>query len=284
MTDFSTPFDGSSKPFTIGLKRLDPADWIDVDDNLRAYLDEKDRLAARVPEAIFAAEPQSWEAQREVLELLAAHLPACFPDIYVSDGRSISIAPAFRRVALDSSLPPLISAASLVQEDLVILQKDGDAWRLTAASLCFPSSWRLADKFGKPLHQVHAPVPDFGEGTRNAGLIERIFDNLRPEQPVLRWNWSIHDDDALYHPPLGRPYDFSKAAHLRLERQTLRKLAKTSAILFTIRIHLNPLETVLRQPPDVVATLRHQLMAMNAAQLAYKGLTDQRDALLARLA
>ncbi len=284
MADFHTPFDGSSKPFTIGLKPLDPAEWIEVDDQLRAYLDEKDRVAQRAPDQVFAAEPDSFDAQREVLDLLAAHLPARFPDIYLPTGMAIDIVPAFRRVDLLSPLPPLLGAASLVQEDLVIMQKGDGAWRLTAASLSFPSSWHLREKFGRPLHEIHAPVPEFGEGTRNAGMIERIFDNLRPEQPVIRWNWSIHDDDALFHPPAGRPYDFGHGAFLRLERQTLRKLPRTGAILFTIRIHLNPLEVFATHPPELAAQLAGQLAAMDAAQLAYKGLTEQRDQLLAHLA
>ena len=284
MPDFHTPFDGSSKPFTIGLKPLDPAEWIEVDGRLRAYLDEKDRVSQRAPEQVFAAEPGSFDAQREVLDMLAAHLPARFPDIYRPNGTAVDILPAFRRADLLSPLPPLLTAASLVQEDLVIMAKGEDAWRLSAASLCFPSSWHLREKFGRPLHEVHAPVPDFGEGTRHAGMIERIFDNLRPEQPVIRWNWSIHDDDALFHPPIGRPYDFAGGAFLRLERQTLRKLPKTGAILFTIRIHLNPLEVLANHPPELAAQLAGQLAAMNPAQLAYKGLTAQRDHVLARLA
>ena len=284
MSDLHTPFDGSSKPFTIGLKPLDLADWIEVDGQLRAYLDEKDRVSQRAPGQVFAAEPDSLDAQREVLDMLAVHLPARFPEIYLPTGMAIDIVPAFRRVDLLSPLPPLLAAASLVQEDLVIMARGPDAWRLSAASLCFPSSWHLREKFGRPLHEVHAPVPDFGEGTRHAGLIERIFDNLRPEQPVVRWNWSIHDDDALFHPPLGRPYDFSRGAYLRLERQTLRKLPKTGAILFTIRIHLNPLDGLADHPPELAAMLAGQLIAMNPAQLAYKGLTAQRDQLLTRLA
>jgi hypothetical protein len=284
MSDLHTPFDGSSKPFTIGLKPLDPADWIEVDGHLRAYLDEKDRVSQRAPDQVFAAEPGSFDAQREVLDLLTAHLPARFPDIYLPTGMAIDILPAFRRVDLLSPLPPLLSAAALVQEDLVIMARGEDGWRLSAASLCFPSSWHLHEKFGRPLHEIHAPVPEFGEGTRHAGMIERIFDHLRPEQPVLRWNWSIHDDDALFHPPLGRPYDFGQGAYLRLERQTLRKLPRTGAILFTIRIHLDPLEALADHPPQLSAMLAEQLAAMNPAQLAYKGLTAQRAHLLERLA
>ena len=45
-----TPFDGSSKPFTIGLKPLDLATWLEVDDALEPYLAEKDRLYAELPE------------------------------------------------------------------------------------------------------------------------------------------------------------------------------------------------------------------------------------------
>ncbi|WP_292211382.1 hypothetical protein [Mesorhizobium sp.] len=44
-----TPYDGSSKLFTIGLKPLDPANWIEVDGHLLPYLAEKRRLYAEIP-------------------------------------------------------------------------------------------------------------------------------------------------------------------------------------------------------------------------------------------
>jgi hypothetical protein len=34
----NTPYDGSSRLFQIGLKPLEIAEWIDVDDNLLSYL------------------------------------------------------------------------------------------------------------------------------------------------------------------------------------------------------------------------------------------------------
>ncbi len=39
-----TPYDGSSKPFTIGLVQLEPERWIEPDDALDYYLQEKARL------------------------------------------------------------------------------------------------------------------------------------------------------------------------------------------------------------------------------------------------
>ena len=284
-----TPYDGSSKLFTIGVKPLDPADWIDVDNQLLNYLDEKDRLAERAFDRIFVAEPDTEAAQSEVLTLLADHLPERFPDTYQRIGPQIDIVPAFRRVRLDTPYPPLLVAGGLVQEDLVLMRRDASGWRLAAGHLCFPSSWRLHEKFGKALQEIHTPVPDFGRDTRNATIIERMFDNLRPEQPVIRWNWSLHADDALHHPHSVGQWRFGDekidSLYFRLERQTLRKLPESGDILFTIRIYLDPLEAMEKQPTagELARALIGQLHAYTPQQLDYKGLTLERDRLIARL-
>src|SRR5690606_2368165 len=112
---------------------------------------EKERLAAERWDEVFAAEPETGAAQAEVLALLAAHLPRRFPGLYRRAGRSMVV--AGRRVPLDG-VPALWTAARLVQEDLVLMRRGAAGWRLAAAALCFPSSWRLAEKFGKPIHAV----------------------------------------------------------------------------------------------------------------------------------
>ena len=80
------------------------------------------------------------------------------------------------------------------------MRRGEDGWRLAAASLCFPSSWSLEEKFGKPLQDIHTPVPGFGRGTRTADIIHRIFDNLAVAQPVERLNWSLQAGADLYQP------------------------------------------------------------------------------------
>jgi hypothetical protein len=287
-----TPYDGSSRLFQIGLKPLDPAEWIEVDEKLPAYLDEKERVSATHPDEVFVAEPGSLAGQGEVLDLLAGHLTERFPEAYRRVGDFIEIGPAGRRVALGGAAAPLQAAASLVQEDLVLLQSGEAGWRLAAGSLCFPSSWSLREKFGRPMHDVHRPVPGFGAGTRNAQLIERMFDNLRPQMPVIRWNWSVYGDDRLFHPESADPGalrfgagERAENVFLRVERQTLRRLAVSRDIVFTIRIHVDPLAALERQPEAgrIAGSLIDQLEALDAAQLDYKGLTRERDRLVARL-
>ena len=296
-THTHTPYDGSSKPFTIGLRPLELGDWLDVDAMLEQHLAEKDRLYAEIPERILVEEADTRDAQAEVLEMLREHLLAVHPQTHRRIGDDILVGTSGRRVRAFGEIPdPLRTASRLVQEDLILMRKDDRGWRLVAGSLCFPSSWTLAEKFGLPLHNIHDPVPEFGTNTRNGDLITRMFDNL--SRPVIRWNWSIQADDALYHPfsnveridrATQRPSKFPDgdvaAAFIRVERQTLRKLPRTGAILFTIKICLDPI-SVLRSHPDRAALARSfasQLGEMNAEQLDYKGLTADRNRLVSLL-
>ena len=312
-----TPYDGSSEPFTIGLKPLDLADWLDVDATFDAQLAEKRRLYAEIPDKVFVEEPDTRAAQQEVLDLIEAHLaeagaasppPLTPPRKGEGDSETLTPPSPLRGgvrgggTSPDNgggqcNTPPLVAASLLVQEDLILMRKGEDGWRLAAGSLCFPSSWTLTEKFGLPIHEIHRPVPDFGAGSRNNELITRMFDRLH--QPVLRWNWSIQAGGALYHPlsnagreerATTRPSrfgdaDVNAAAFIRVERQTLRKLPLSGDILFTIRIYLDPLGWIVRHPDraPIAQSFARQLMALDAAQLDYKGLTADRNRLVAAL-
>lgn len=285
----SSRFDGSAKLFQIGVKPLAEADWLIVDDNLPAYLDEKDHLLATRHDDVFAAEPGTGAAQAEVLGLIVDHLIAYHPHRYRRAGDSIEV--AGRQIALDAP-SPLLTAARLVQEDLLLLRKDEAGWRLVVGSLSFPSSWSLREKMGRALGDIHAPVPGFAGGTRNDQLIARMFDNARPETPMLRWNWSLYGDDRLFHPdstgPGERrfgPGERADSIFLRVERQTLRNLPQTGAMLFTVRIFVDPIVELEKQPDAarIAASLLDQLRALDPAQLDYKGMTLERDRAIERL-
>jgi dimethylamine monooxygenase subunit A len=295
-----TPYDGSSKLFQIGLKQLDLQNWIEIDATFDFQLAEKRRIYAEYADKVFVAESDTEDAQAEVLALLTEHLPARFPERYRSEGDRMTVVGHPELDGLEAQdLPPLHKASLLVQEDLIIMRRGEDGWRLAAGSLCFPSSWLLTEKFGKPMSAIHEPVPGFGPGTRNAGLIDRMFDKLQIGQPVERFNWSIQAGDALYHPlsnagridrATGRPIRFpdveaAARAFIRVERQTLRKLPATGDILFTIRIYLDPIG-LLKSRPDrtaLAASFAEQLLALDAEQLDYKGLTADRDRLVEAL-
>jgi len=274
------PYDGSSKPFTIGVRPLEPARWVEPDDQLDAYLSEKQTLFADSYGDVFAARADTADSQREIRDALADYLTRQYPQIYRRDGPRLHI--VRRTVTFDDETPPLLQAAGLVQDDLAIMRKDGDNWRLVAAAICFPSTWVLREKFDRSMAEIHAPVPGFaGDMERR---VTRIFDNLRTGAPVERFNWSIYNNDTLHHPLPSTTT--SDASFIRVERQTLLKMPGSGDILFTIRVLIDPL-AAFRAHPDgarLAQSLREQLLAMTEAQLAYKGMSESRDRLAAELA
>jgi len=285
-----TPYDGSVKSFALELRPMDLADWIEVDEHLPRYLVEKHRLMQEIPDLVWSGDFSSETSQKEVLDLLVPHLLMRFPETYSQAGNAVAVSD-FGAVDLnDISQAPLQTAARLVQEDLVIMRKTPQGWRLVAASLCFPSSWILREKIGKVMHDVHEPVPGFQEGTRNAAMIERIFDNLHVDQPVERFNWSVYGDDELYHADRFRdhfpdPEEGEPEFFLRIERQTLRKLPVSGDIFFTIRIHIDPLEALEKHSDKsgIAKNFIATLDAMDDDQNEYKGINKGRDTLMMRL-
>lgn len=287
-----TPYDGSAPLFRIGTRPLDPDNWLEPDDAMAAQLAEKTRLLRDHADAVFAEQPQSRAAQSELLALLAAHLPTRFPDLWRHNDQEIEVAPTCQTFALAGNESPLLTAARLVQDDLLILQRDQAGWRLVAGCLCFPSSWVLGEKMGKLLGDIHAPVPGFGPGTRQAEIMARMFDAMRPQTPMIRWNFSLYGDARLFHPEMSGPDaqrfgtdERAEPVFLRVERQTLRKLPETGAIAFSIRISVDPLERLEAHDDAgaIAASLIEQIHALTPEQLDYKGLTRDKERMVARL-
>jgi hypothetical protein len=285
-----TPYASAAPAFSIGLSPLDPARWIEHDELFAAQLALKETILAQERAAAFGALGGSEAGQAETLELLVAHLLAYFPQTYRREGDALWILAADRLVAL-SDEPALLTASRLVQEDLLLMQRHEQGWRLVAGSLCFPSTWVLAEKLGLAMEDIHGPVP--GYAGRMAAMIARIFDNLKVEQPVERLNWSIYSDARLRYAqskqdPLERfppGQSVAERAHIRVERQTLRRLARCGDILFTVRVHVDPVAAFARDSRGrgLARALHDQLAALNSEQLAYKGIVEARERLLATL-
>jgi hypothetical protein len=169
-----------------------------------------------------------------------------------------------------AELHPLDAAGRLVVDDLCMLvDHEGDP-RLDGASLCFPSYWRLGDKLGRPITEVHGPVAHYE--TELAERVDRALRSLRPERPVWRRNWSIHDDPTLFlpDPTPPRAVEPPDGLWLRSERQTLRRLPRTEAIVFTIRTQQVPLATLSRRP-DIARLMANAIEAWSPALARYKG-------------
>src|ERR1700754_3757687 len=173
------------------------ASWFEIDERYPEEMAEKRRLLADSRADVFAATPLSEAARRETLALVAGALVTHYPEWFSSDGSVVGNHLTGERWDL-RSIDPLDLAGRLVQEDLCIIQNQPEGPLLTAATLCFPSRWRLQEKIGKPLAAVHGPVPLYER--RLAAPVDRFMRHLKPGHIASRLNWSLLDDAALFQP------------------------------------------------------------------------------------
>lgn len=173
------------------------------------------------------------------------------------------------------------------EADYLLLQADtAGAIRLLGGCVCFPSSWRLADKLGQPMEFIHAPVPGLGESIGPA--IHKFLAGLKPGAASLRHNWGLARSAELNHHPDRKLPRLDAQVRgdeiwLRVEQQALVALPESGGILFGIRIENHPLAEV---KADAVARerLRRALETMPEPMAVYKGIASARQKILEILA
>lgn len=245
----------------MGTRALPEGRWLLADEHRPADLARKQALLDTAHDLVAGARAGSEEATREAARLVAATAAA----------------------PLDPHRQPLEAAALLVQEDLCVLNRAAEGWVLVAGVVCFPSMWRLPDKLALHVTAVHGPVPAYE--AELAERVDRFLDRLRPERPVWRRNWLLHDSNELHlpdppvpHPRRSVPGDL----WLRSERQVLRRLPETGAILFTIRTQQAPL-AVLARRPELAAAMAGAIRSWTDELVSYRSAAGWRVPVLAWL-
>ncbi len=226
------PYDHRSGPGLPGIRPLDPDDWLIRDEAFAGQMGERDRLLHTARQDVLAMDEAARPAAEELLEtVLDRAYPGHGTQVTRPDGVVVPV----------NRTDPMVTLGRLVQEDLCILEKtDGPEHVLTAAVLCFPASWKLSEKFRKPLIRIHKPVEPYGEGL--ARRVQRLFDGIQPGRPLWRFN-ALWYADATLHQPLGendpRPHrKLPERNFFRSERQCLVRLPKTRAVVFSIHTYV----------------------------------------------
>jgi hypothetical protein len=242
-----------------GTVPIAPTDWLQRDEVFAAQMAYRDDLITGREAEVHAMEDGCRAAAEELLAEVLRHLEGV-PG-YARRGDRMR-RPDGVEVPLTGA--PLIAAGRLVQEDLLILQKPEGAEEhvLTGGILCFPSNWTLAEKFGKALGRIHLPVAEYDEGI--ARRVQRMFDGLRVETPIMRANLVVHGMHDLFHPRhefdrhRGAPGD---ARVIRVERQVLMRLPVSRAIVFSIHTYMVLPDALTEEQRQRLKEVRPDLLA-----------------------
>ena len=257
------PFEDPPFALSIGLLKIPDAEWFEIFDLKERALQlmEKRKFLASIHKEVFIADASALKASKDILSLMLENLITYRPDLYALNKDTIELKPhknfageEFSTDLKTNGMHPLDLAARLVQEDLIIMlppNKEQEGWWLAAGSLAFPSRWSLKNKFRKTMDDIHAPVPFYKDQLKTP--TNNFFNQMPYDDIFARHNWSLHDSPSLRQDGT-KPIEVKTGINsknageclwLRVERQTLRKLKGTGAILFTIRIHIYPLKEIV---------------------------------------
>lgn len=189
-----------------------------------------------------------------------------------------------KMLGVSGALP---EAALSTHEDmcLLTLAPGDDQYRLIGAAVAWPSDWHPADKIGLPLRALHAPIAGYEE--QLATGVDRFMATLKPGAIYGRCNWFIAPtgerrwiadkppSEAFAH---VTPDNAGETLFVRSERQTLRRLPETGAILFTIGIYVEPLGQL---SPGNIAMLAGAAQNLVAGEGDRRGAPAYADSLIA---
>ena len=217
----------------MGLFKLDESDWLQPDPDRSA------RAAA------FAAYPAGIQ----------------LTDRAAAPGYELA-----RMLGIDGALAEVAAAR---HEDICLLTSSGagEPYRLIGAAVAWPSDWSPAEKMGLPLTALHAPIQGYAE--QLATGVDRFMAQLKPGAIFGRANWFIAATGAMRwvaRPP-REAFAHVTAANagetlfIRSERQTLRRLPETGAIVFTIGVYIAPLGSLSPANVQRLAAATQSLVA-----------------------
>ncbi|MEM9061221.1 MAG: DUF3445 domain-containing protein [Pseudomonadota bacterium] len=238
-----------------GLLPLDMDTWTVRLPDFDAQMVRRHEILRDHPEIAIASRHEAEEPVLELLSMLKAHL---------------GLDPAITHL---EEYCAWTAIAHLVAEDFCLLLPDADSgeYKLIGAILCFPSRWLLSEKMNRPMTIIHDPVPDYDEML--ARRVNRVFEVLHEDRPLVRINWLVHPTPELFLPlglsdktmqqvPVGGPL------YLRTERQTLVRLPESRAVAFGIKTSVCPLRCLT---PEQAQGLHDALAAEEDDILKYRG-------------
>ncbi|MDC6274219.1 DUF3445 domain-containing protein [Lacticaseibacillus paracasei] len=276
---------------TMSIFKLDINHWLDMDKYYYQYIKEKERVIHAYGPDNFDWLPGSEEACRELMDIVKEHMMKRYPLLFTTSDNGDHVMNELTKEELDFTEPlkehPLVYVSKMAKEDFyVVLQDKEGVHRLMAAAVPFPGgSFGIRYKLGKTLDVIHGDVPYYEEKLKPS--MERWFARMKPADLVERASWYISWDHKLL---LNNIYALKKGDkvqsdveptefNVRVERQTLRRLPKSRAIIFTNHPVFYSIEE-MKDEPLVPSLIKKIIYEAPEGIIKYKNFEAFRDHIL----
>jgi dimethylamine monooxygenase subunit A len=270
------PFTNGVYTTTPGLIPLRDEKIFDVDENYPEYIANKNHCRSEGITKYYCEHNFNQRTNRAVTDFLFNRIGTEYSGLLDFDGDSY-----------DSLFDGICSH---LQEDVAVIQLDGDKDWLTAIHLCSPNHWDPRTKIGRPFNEIHTPVPNIERTVKNYQVMLKM---IVEKDIFTRFAWGVATDTRLNHhpePPPGynatmwkgrRAADETSEFFVRVERQNLIGLKDVNAFIFTIRTYFYPINELNGEEK---ISLAKAVNSMSNESLDYKGMNGFKGQLMSLLA
>jgi hypothetical protein len=267
---YPPPSDGKPFRLNMGLRSLTDGIWLEGGSDLDQQIGERLALADTARTVVYQELPGYRPAIEELVSRIARNLAEFHHNKYAVTSDSITYLPKNLTIDLTAT-DVLLKVAAIIGEDLVVLAREDNEWKIVAGAVLFPSRWKLSEKIGKGMDAVHTPVPGFAEAL--APYMTATFDKITADRPVWRKNWSLHSTSDLHQPTSIHAPATPENYWWRTERQTLTRATCGEFLYFTIRNRAEPLSWI-KESAESAALFAQTLESLIPETIEYKGLVS----------
>ncbi|ODV80869.1 uncharacterized protein CANTADRAFT_47411 [Suhomyces tanzawaensis NRRL Y-17324] len=280
---------------TMGIRNMEWDNWIELDNEWELYHNEKLRRIQERGTELYETSNQATDAAYELLDEFKRFLPHRYPKLFKET--AVGLDNLVTKESFDFTKggkeDPILIAAKLVQDDLAIMMEDEEGnYLLQSGAIILAGFWRFRDKYKMSLNEIHTSgdVPQYNEKLKTG--MTRFFTRLTSEKPVVRNNYFIQTDDNLgWSHSIGEedsenvgwntavPASIIDQLYFRSERQSLRRLPKSGAVVFTIRTYFVPIVKLCKEP-YIPRRLLNGISTWSGDVEEYKGYSKYADVLL----
>ncbi|CAG7562727.1 unnamed protein product [Fusarium equiseti] len=263
---------------TMSLKKLDPDFWLEIESTYRSRIAQRQNLHAKHGSDVLQALPGSELACKELMEMVIQFICARYPQAFELHGRVF--VNHILGVKQDlGQIEPLLFLLNHVPEDFALTLRDPSTGRycFRAGVICSSVGWKLSEKIGLGLPEIHAPVPDYKEKMEFS--MDRFFTKMPTNSPIQRGSWGLEMHQPLFIPSEDPEFQTrlhqsptlaERDVHLRVDWQTLRRLPLSGAIVFNFKALFTPMSE-FRDEPYIPALVLKVLEEGKENIMRYKG-------------
>jgi hypothetical protein len=273
---YPPPIDGKPFRLNMGLRSLEPQFWLEAGNDLDAQIPERIELASSVPDVVYQELPGYEGAVQELISRIIENLKEFHDRDYSFTSNTVRHIPTDTLVSLTCE-DVLLQISTIIGEDLVVLSREDEEWKIVAGAVLFPSRWKLSEKIGKGMDAVHAPVPGYESAL--APYMTATFDKIGVDRPVWRKNWSLHSTEDLHQPTSIHEQVLPEDYWWRTERQTLTRSQEGEFLYFTIRNRAEPLVWI-KENAQSALEFSKTLESFSPETIEYKGLQSDHQVII----